>query len=205
MDKEKKSLKEVFSLKEIGLTRLIMIFIAGILIILLSFPGMLKEKKSTEDIVQNNNTALTQNDTNTTSYDTNNYIIEMENKLEGILKKVSGIGEVEVMLTVKTSKELVPLKDTPSTQESLNEDDGEGGSRTNSSVQRDETTVMVQNENGETVPYIIQEREPKIEGVLVIAEGGEDVRIKMDIMQTAQVLFNVPAHKVIVMKMSNGN
>ena len=196
--------KKKISLKEIGLPKLIMIFVAGILIILLSFPGIFGSKKSTENSKQNVNTEVKQNDTNTTSYDSNTYITEMENKLESLLRKVSGIGEVEVMLSLKASRELVPLKDDPSTQESLNEVDGEGGSRTNNSVQREESTVLVKNEDGDSVPYILQELEPEIEGVVVIAEGGDDVNTKMDIMEAAEVLFDVPEHKVKVMKMSNG-
>jgi stage III sporulation protein AG len=196
--------KKKISLKEIGLPKLIMIFVAGIIIILLSFPGIFGSKKSTDDSTQSVNTEVQQNVTNTTSYDTNTYITEMENKLESILRKVSGIGEVEVMLTLKASQEKVPLKDNPSTQESLIEDDGEGGSRTNNSVKREESTVLVTNEDGNSMPYILQELEPEIEGVVVIAEGGDDVNIKMDIMEAAEVLFDVPAHKVKVMKMSNG-
>ena len=194
--------KKKLSLKEIGLPKLIMIFMAGILIILLSFPGIFNSKKSTDDSIKDTNTEVLQNVTNTTSYDANTYRTEMENKLESILGKVSGIGEVEVMITLKTSKTQVPLKDYPSTQESLNEVDGEGGSRTDNSVKSEESTVLVPDEDGNSVPYIIQEIEPEIEGVVVIAEGGDDVYIKMDIMETAEVLFDVPAHKVKVMKMS---
>ncbi|MDD3172447.1 MAG: stage III sporulation protein AG [Herbinix sp.] len=195
--------KKKISLKEIGLPKLIMIFIAGILIILLSFPGIFNSKDSKENSTQDNNSDIQQNDTNTTSYDTNTYISKMENKLKSILKKVSGIGEVEVMITLKASEEQVTLKDTPSTQKSLNEVDGEGGSRTESSVTREESTVLYTDENGNSVPYIIQEIEPEVEGVVVIAEGGDNANIIMDIMEAAEVLFDVPAHKVKVMKMEN--
>ncbi len=196
--------KKKISLKEIGLPKLIMIFIVGLLIIILSIPGIIGGKDSTDDNKTDNNIEVVQKDTNTTSYDTNTYISEMENKLKNILKKVSGIGEVEVMLTLKASSEQVPLKDNPSTQESVIEDDGEGGSRTNNSITRDESTVLVNGENGNSEPYIIQELEPVVEGVMVIAEGGDDLNIVLDIIEAAEVLFDVPAHKVKVMKMSNG-
>ncbi len=195
--------KKKISLKEIGLPKLIMALLAGILIIILSIPGIFSSKEPEKNKVQDNNTKVQQKDTNTTSYDTNTYITEMENKLESILKKVSGIGKVEVMLTLKASEEKVTLKDTPSTQESLNEVDGEGGSRIESSVKREESTVLYTDENGNSVPYIIQKIEPEVEGVVVIAEGGDDVNVVMDIMEAAEVLFDVPAHKVKVMKMEN--
>ncbi len=200
--------KKKISLKEIGLPKLIMIFIAGILIILLSFPGIFssnKPLKSNNTTQTTNKTAIQQKDKNTTSYDSNTYITEMENKLESILKKVSGIGQVEVMITLKSSEEQVPLKNTPSTQESLNEVDGEGGSRTNNSVKQDDSTVLVNDGNGNSVPYIVQKIEPQVEGIVVIAEGGNDGNVKMEIMDAAEALFNVPANKIKVMKMGNAH
>ncbi len=196
--------KKKISLKEIGLPKLIMIFVAGILIILLSFPGIFNFMATEDKTTQDTNIMVQQNDTNTTSYDTNTYITEMENKLVSILKKVSGIGDVEVMITLKSSEKQVALKDTPSTQESLNEDDGEGGSRTDTSVTREESTVMVTDGSGNSTPYIIQKTMPEVEGVVVIAEGGDDVNVIFDIMEAAEVLFDVPANKVKVMKMDHG-
>lgn len=196
--------KKKISLKEIGIPRLIIIFAAGILLILLTYPGIFAKKNSTREIIPDNNSNNQQNGTNTTSYDTNTYITEMEKKLENILKKVSGIGEVEVMITLKASKEQVTLKDSPYTQESLNEDDGEGGSRTNSSIKREESTVLITTEDGNSKPYIIQELEPDVEGIVVIAEGGDNIEVEMDIVEATKVLFNVPMHKVKVMKMSKG-
>ncbi len=196
--------KKKLSLKDIGPSKIILLFAAGILIIFLSVPDLFGTKKVSDSTTEDKSSKNVQNDTNTTSYDTNTYITEMETKLENILKKVSGIGDVEVMITLKASGEQVPLKDNPSTQESLNEVDGEGGSRTNNSLTREEDTVLVTNENGDSVPYIIQEYEPQIQGVVVIAEGGDNAEVVMNIIKAAEVLFDVPAHKVKVMKMGNG-
>lgn len=193
--------KKKISLKEIGLSKLIMVFVVGILIIILSIPGIFTSKDRTEKKSVDNHKEAVQNDMNTTSYDTNTYITEMENKLKNILKKVSGIGEVDVMITLKATKQQVPLKDDPSTQESVNEVDGEGGSRTNNSITREESTVLYTDKNGNLAPYIIQEIEPEIEGVLVIAEGGDDAKIIWDISEAVQALFGIDANKVKVMKM----
>lgn len=196
--------KKKISLKEIGLPKLIMIFIAGILIILLSFPGIFNSKYLKTEGTKSNKTVTVKKDTNTTSYDTNTYITEMENKLVGILKKVSGIGDVKVMITLKSSEKQIALKDTPSTQENLNEADGEGGNRTETNNKREESTVTVTDENGNSVPYIIQKIEPEVEGILVVAEGGDDVNVQLDIINAAEALFDVPANKVIVMDMDHG-
>jgi stage III sporulation protein AG len=61
---------------------------------------------------------------------------------------------------------------------------------------------MVGNGSGENLPYVIQELEPEVKGIAVIAEGGGDPEIIAEIIDAVQVLFNVPAHKVKVMKMN---
>ncbi|NLO10183.1 MAG: hypothetical protein GX129_10015 [Clostridiales bacterium] len=196
--------KKKISLKDIGVPKLIMMFAAGVLLILLTFPGLLGGEKKEKERKFVSESSDGQIGTNTTSYDSNTYISELEGRLENILRKVNGIGEVEVMITLKSSKQKIPLKDVPYTQEGLNEIDGEGGSRTNNSIQKEESTVLITNEDGNTQPYILQEREPEVEGILIIAEGGDNVLVIKDIMEAAEVLFDIPAHKVKVMKMSDG-
>ncbi len=200
--------KKKISLKEIGLPKLALIFASGIMLILLSCFDMFGSNKTTnrqdEHQELDNKKLKEENATNMTSYSENNYIEEMEIKFENILRKVSGIGEVKVMLRLKASSEQIILKDSPYIQEGLNETDGEGGSRVSNKVDKEDSTVLTTDKDGKTVPYIIQETEPEIEGVVVIAEGGDRVEIISDIMDAAEVLFDVPAHKVKVMKMDNG-
>ena len=100
--------KKKLSLKDIGPSKIIMLFAAGILIIFLSVPDLFGTKKVSDSTTEDKSSKNVQNDTNTTSYNTNTYITEMETKLENILKKVSGIGDVEVMITLKASGEQVP-------------------------------------------------------------------------------------------------
>ena len=195
--------KKKISLKDIGMPKLIIIFVAGILLILLTIPGLTGADKENKKQKTDIESSLLQKDMNTTSSDSNTYIAELENRLKNILHKVDGIGEVEVMITLRNSKEQIPLKDVPYTQEGLNEVDGEGGSRTNNSIQKEESTILV-NKNGNTQPYILQEREPEVEGILVIAEGGDNVLIIKETMEAVEVLFDIPMHKIKVMKMSDG-
>jgi len=196
--------KKKISLKDIGMPKLIFMFAAGVLLILLSFPGLIGGDKESKDKEINTESSDYKNDMNTTSYDLNTYISELESKLKNILRKVQGIGDVEVMITLKTTGEKVPLKDVPYIQEELDEADGEGGSRTSNRIQKEESTVMIIDEEGNTEPYILQERIPEIEGVVVIAEGGDNVFVIKDVIEACEVLFNIPAHKVKVMKMGDG-
>ncbi|QHQ62774.1 stage III sporulation protein AG [Anaerocolumna sedimenticola] len=203
MEKEKVKEKKKLSIKEIGPARLVILLMAGIFLLVLSFPDMLSSENSSKDNTAKQDYKVKENTDNTeTDDETEAYINELENRLKKVLAKVEGIGDVDVMITLKGSKEKVILKDGPYTQESMNEVDGEGGNRDSSSISKEDTTVLVNGGNGEGVPYVIQEKEPEVEGVVVIAEGGGNAKIMTEIMEAAQVLFDVPAHKVKVMKMN---
>ena len=195
--------KKKISLKEIGMPKLIGICILGILLILLTFPDTLIPQ-SNKNKATDTSDAIPQTSSNSTTEETKDYISLMEEKLENVLRKVDGVGDVKVMITLKESKEQATLKDTPYTQENSNEADGEGGSRTYSEIRREESTVMVTTEAGKSVPYIVKEIEPEIEGIVIVAEGGDNITVISDIMEAAEVLFGVPLHKVKVMKMGAG-
>lgn len=188
--------KKKLSLKEIGIPKLIIIFMCGILLIILSFPSLFSggDKK-------NNTISEVSNVPTTTS--AASYEEEMEARLKEALMKVEGIGNVEVMITLKSSKESVTLKDTPYSQESLDESDSSGGERKSTTIDNKEETVLQNSGTGGSTPYVIKELEPEIEGVLVIAQGGGSQTIIGEIVGAVEVLFDVPAHKIKVMKMNS--
>lgn len=199
MEKEKKKI----SIKEIGPARLVILLMAGIFLLLLSFPDLMSSEKTSKNNAANEDNSVKESLNSTqTGDETEIYVSDLEDRLKSILAKVEGIGAVEVMITLKGSKEVVVLKDEPYTQESLNEVDREGGSRNSSSIDKKDSTVLIDSVNGENVPYILKEIAPQVEGIVVIAQGGGNISVVKEIIEALQVLFDVPAHKVKVMKMN---
>lgn len=197
-DENKKTL-----IKNIGPTNFVIILMVGILLLILSLPSGKKDEKTSKAI--NDKQEVNNMESSKISIDKNQteiYIELLEDRLEEVLKKVDGIGDVEVMITLKGSKELIILKDKPYSREQSTESDGEGGERNTSSEDYQENTIMIEDEEGRTIPYVIKELEPQVEGILVISTGGDNSEIINQIIETSQVLFGVPAHKVKVMKMN---
>ncbi|WOO36187.1 hypothetical protein R2R35_20680 [Anaerocolumna sp. AGMB13020] len=199
MEKEKKKI----TLKEIGPARLVMLLMAGIFLVLLSIPNLPSFDKSTKKTTENSGTAVVNTVTAGTKDETKLYVTDLEERLKNVLMKVEGIGAVEVMITLKGSKEEIILKDEANTNESVNEADGEGGSRNSTKTEQNDTTIMVEGSDGVARPYILKEIEPELEGILIIAQGGGSAVIQSEIIEAVQVLFGVPSHKVKVMKMNS--
>ena len=129
------------------------------------------------------------------------YVENQEQRLKDILEQIDGVGKSEVMIRAKASKEYVVEKDISTGSSTVSETDAQGGSRQSSDITKDESSLYTKDSNGNDVPWVIKEMEPEIEGVLVAAEGGGNEAVAGEITQAVQVLFNIPVHKIKVVKL----
>ena len=129
-----------------------------------------------------------------------NYEAGLEERLENLLSGVEHVGKVKVMITVSNSGQKNVLQDGSRETEQVTETDSAGGNRHSVSEKKEGTTVFY-DIAGESVPYILSETYPEITGVVVIAEGSGTGTVDLDILNAVQVLFDVPAHKIKIMKM----
>ena len=126
------------------------------------------------------------------------YTAYLEGKLKKMLESVRGLGEVEVMITLEASEERIVEKDMTAERSQTEEQDSAGGTRTVSSSNTGYQTVYQENDQGS--PFVVKTLTPKVEGVLVVAEGAGKGNMTSEITQIAQALFGVEAHKVKVLE-----
>lgn len=202
-ESKKTSYFKGFSLTKIRKDQLIVILLFGILLLVIVIPTKKTPQVSQKGSQTEKNTQKnTQRNSDSTDAGTNaQYIDQMEARLETMLKQVEGVGKVKVMLTVKGTGEVIVEKDKPQTQSQVSESDSNGGSRETTENSWEESTVYIQNEEGNKVPYVAKELEPEIEGVLIIAQGGGNAAVVKNICDAVQALFRVEIHKIKVMKM----
>ncbi|HHX62065.1 MAG TPA: stage III sporulation protein AG [Epulopiscium sp.] len=131
--------------------------------------------------------------------DSESYEVEMEKRLKAILKKMQGVGEVEVMITITYGKEIILAQDVTSQTATTVEEDTDGGTRQVSNYE-DQAKIVMQNLNvaSGNEPVVIKEKQPEIQGVLVIAQGAGNSEVKQSIAESAQILLGIPAHRVTV-------
>lgn len=128
------------------------------------------------------------------------YVAYLEKRLKDSLSRMANVGNVEVMITLKESGELVLEKDHVTNRSATEEKDAQGGSRSINQTTSEENTVY-STDGTESEPYVVKVCAPKIEGVLVVAEGAGSGTVNRTIVEIVQALFGVEAHKVMVVKM----
>ncbi|WP_058485263.1 stage III sporulation protein AG [Defluviitalea phaphyphila] len=183
------------------LSNILFIIGIGILFIFLgntafdNIPYSTKDEQINNSNIGNNNVIV--EDT------TKSFEEEMEERVKRILSKMEGVGTVEVMITTSYGKEVFIAEDNNSTYSLTKEEDNEGGQRVIQNEDVQTKIVMKSQESGSTEPVILKEKQPEVKGVLILAEGGEDPRIKQKLTTAVQTLLDVPAHKVQVFKINN--
>lgn len=180
--------------KKIGVIRLGLLIVAGLVLLIASFDGKEEHKTQTQINTQNEEKQSEEQQLNT-------YIENMETRLTNVLSQVDGIGKVQVMITAKATQEKVVLKDAPYKKTTVKEEDSTGATRESKETTSEEGTILEKQQDGSESPYITKKLQPEIEGVVVIAEGAAQKQIEAEINDAVVALFSVPSHKIKVMKM----
>lgn len=179
--------------KNIGMDKWLLLALAGVLFIMCSIPTSQSTKKEKD---------TTENTTETRDITGQEYAEYMEKRLEKMLHNVAGIGKVEVMITLKSTGEKVVLMEEPYTKNTTSEEDGQGGVRKVEELSEERRVIYITDSAGNSTPYVVQEREPEIEGIAIAAQGGGEKGKAAEITSIAEALFSISPHKISVVEMN---
>lgn len=168
----------------------LIVFLLGIFFLLIATPlSSVSDEKKEEEKVEEQEIKIENQDA---------YIESLENKLEQIIGGMEGAGKVTVMITLKDNGEKILDKNV--SYEKKEETDMEEGKEGQSmEIAESPETVLVE-ENGDTKPYVIKEISPRIEGIVVVCEGGGDTGLSLRIKEALVALFSIEPHKISVCK-----
>ena len=129
------------------------------------------------------------------------YASSLERSLEELLCTMDGVGQVRVMVTLESSGETVVEKDVSTVREGTTEVESAGGSRNTTNISDSEQTIYQGGQQNGDAPYVKKILSPRVEGVVVSAQGGGNARTVQNITEAIQALFGIEAHKIKVVKM----
>lgn len=120
--------------------------------------------------------------------------VELEERLSVVLSRIRGAGQVEVSLTFADSGE-VEYAVNASTTLRVTEEQGADTVRSTTEETRTDNLVLT---DGNSAPLAVQSRSAEVQGVLVVAEGGDDPTVCHAISEALQNLLDVGAHKIVI-------
>lgn len=175
--------------------KFLILLLAGVILLILGFP----QKKETVPVRQEANLNVASIGADGAAQGADSYEKRMEKRLKEILEKVDGVGKVEVMLVLRSSEEKVLRVDLQSRNSITEENEADGTTRKSQSAEESRETVIT-GSGQDAAPVVEKEIYPEIEGIVILAQGAGDARIKAEISEAAEALFGIPAHKIKVLK-----
>ncbi len=122
--------------------------------------------------------------------DTSSYKEEVENNLSDILSQIQGVGEVKVMLTIEGTTEYVFAEEENSKQED---------STDKHSSDYQNKYVMV--DKGGTKEALVKKiLKPKINGVIVVCEGGDSPIVCEKVYKAVSAVLGIPVSSICVVR-----
>ena len=177
----------------------VVILIITIIIINIIWNG---DKESNQNKEVQNDTSKQLASTNTSSLEVaSSNSNELEIKLEEILSKIQGVGEVNVFINYSESSEIIPMYNENTKTSNTQETDTSGGTRTiqESDAQKE---IIYEENDGEKTPITQKVIEPKIEGAIITAKGAGNADVKTSIIQAVEAVTGLATHKIQVFEMN---
>lgn len=168
---------------------IIILGLVGIGLILLS--GLLPDKTNDEDNQTNSQVAYV----SLAQYENN-----LEQSLADIISSIDGAGKTRVMLTMDSTVEQVYATDkTMSQKDTVNS--GEA-TETNKDTSANSTYITVELSDGTQQTVLLKEIQPRVRGVLVVCNGGDNSVVKEKIVDAVTKALDISSSRVSVAGLS---
>ena len=112
----------------------------------------------------------------------------LEEKLEALLGRIEGAGQVSVLLTEKEGSQTLYQTDSQT-------DADESGSR------RTDDTVLIEDENRTESGLVRQTLSPVYRGAVILCQGADDPSVKLAVVEAVRCVTGLGADQISVQKM----
>jgi len=119
-------------------------------------------------------------------------------EIKAAINNISGVKNATVYVNVDATEKKVYEKNTTTQNQTTEETDPQGGKRQVEDASTESQLVIVQN-GDKQVPVVVETKKPVIRGVLIVAKGAENIKIKSMIIEAVTRALDVPSHRVSVM------
>ncbi|MBQ4572638.1 MAG: hypothetical protein IJA80_05125 [Clostridia bacterium] len=120
------------------------------------------------------------------------YCIYLENKIQSYIENIDGAGKTEVIITLSETTEYIYATDDKDVRKNnTNSDDA--------TIEKD--YVIIENDNND-VGLLIKTIEPKVRGVAVSCEGGDNTKVQQQIFSTIEALLDISTSNISISKLS---
>lgn len=125
--------------------------------------------------------------------DSYEYCLYLEERVADIVSLIEGAGKVEVMITLAETTEYVYAK---------NQNDTKKTNDNSENLDNQSDFVIIEKDNNDS-GLLIKTFEPKIRGVAIVCEGGDNPTVQQQIYSTVSAVLNVSMTRISISKLAS--
>ncbi len=129
---------------------------------------------------------------------------KLEQQVYALVTSIDGVGRAKVMVTLDTSVEYVYAKEQKSDTDVTKDISENGNAKTSQKDKTEEKYIFVDGSVGQQ-PLLTTEKAPRVKGVVVVCEGGDDKLVQSRIIDAVTTAFDIGANRVCVTRMATEN
>lgn len=127
-----------------------------------------------------------------TKYSSNDYCEYLEVKTTEIIEAINGAGKTRVMITLSETTEYIYAANDKKTEKN--------GNSSNDSTYENDYIILEENNNDKGL--LIKTIEPKIRGVAVVCEGGDNANVQNRIYSTVSAVLDIDTSRISISKLT---
>jgi len=118
---------------------------------------------------------------------------QLADELAKTLAGIEGVGRVQVKVNLKSQSRKIWERQVHENKRTSQEQ-----GNVNTEADTNNELVCAKDRDGNDRPVLKEELAPEIEGVIVVAEGAQDIKLKCLLIEAVTTVLGVPAHRVMV-------
>ena len=130
------------------------------------------------------------------------YVAQLEDRLTGIVGSIEGVGRCQVMVTAESGVEYVYAVEETQNVNRTNSYNGDEVARETQQENTEQKYIVVDAGNGKKEALVKTERQPAIQGVVIVCEGAGSMVVQERVTQVVTTALGIPYNQVCVTKLS---
>lgn len=130
------------------------------------------------------------------------YVAQLEDRLTGIVGSIEGVGRCQVMVTAESGVEYVYAVEETQNVNRTNSYNGDEVARETQQENTEQKYIVVDAGNGKKEALVKTERQPAIQGVVIVCEGAGSMVVQERVTQVVTTALGIPYNKVCATKLS---
>lgn len=158
----------------------LVIFVGFLAIVLIFISELDFEESEKEEIVDSSQMS------------TSEYCDFLENKVEEIIESIDGAGETKVMITISETTEYIYA---------TNDRNERKNTETSNDTTGENDYVIIEKDSNDT-GLLIKTIEPKVRGIAVVCEGGDNSTVQNQIYSAVSAVLNISSSRISISKLT---